>query len=206
MIFHVNTNSLSKNSKTTFKVYQKGHNQNFKNNTSNSTFEKDFLTNNFINKNQNFTQERESYELALGPCFSEFNCFFPYGICLNSTACLCLPEYANIIENRENFMKENIKCFYRKKKLILAGLLELFLPFSLGHFYVSNYKLGFMKLIYNLIVYSLCFVLVGKTNDVLQSTVFMCLILSCLIPVWNLIDMFLFFTGYYKDGYGVALY
>jgi hypothetical protein len=158
---------------------------------------------NFPDKNFTLNTNDKSYEIAHGPCSAETNCFLPYGVCLNETACLCLPDYANIYIKEESL--QQIRCSYKKKKLIIAGLLELFLPLSLGHFYVLQVNFGLIKLIYNVLVYSLCCVLFVKSNEVKQSSIFICLMLSCLIPVWNFTDMFLFFTGYYKDGYGVAL-
>lgn len=155
------------------------------------------------NHNKTLIKDDKSYEIAYGPCSSEINCFLPYGVCLNETACLCLPDYANVFIKEESL--QQIRCSYKKKKLIIAGLLELFLPLSLGHFYVQQVRIGLIKLVYNLFVYSLCCVLFVKSNEVKQSSIFICLILSCLIPVWNVTDMFLFFTGYYKDGYGVSL-
>ena len=144
-----------------------------------------------------------NYEIATGECLIDFNCFLPYGICLNKTACLCMPDFANVY--KEEYSLENIKCTYKKKKLIIAGLLELFLPLSLGHFYIFQIKLGLIKLVYNLLVYSMCFILFAKSQEVSIQTMMICIFLSCLIPIWNITDMILFFTGYYKDGYGVHL-
>jgi len=144
-----------------------------------------------------------SYEIADGDCSAETNCILPYGVCLTKSECLCLPDYSNVYIKGKS-LKE-IKCSYKKKKMIIAALLELFLPLSLGHFYVLEVRLGLIKLGYNLFVYSLCCILFIKSDDVKKSSLIICLILSCLIPIWNVVDMFLFFTGYYKDGYGVSL-
>jgi len=154
-------------------------------------------------KNHTLAQQDKTYEIAYGPCSAEVNCFLPYGVCLNETACLCLPDYANVFIKEESL--QQIRCSYKKKKLIIAGLLELFLPLSLGHFYVLKVELGLIKLIYNLLVYSLCCVLFVNSVEAKERSIFVCLLLSCLIPIWNVTDMFLFFTGYYRDGYGVTL-
>ena len=114
-----------------------------------------------------------------------------------------MPDFANVYIDK--FSLENIKCTYRKKKLIIAGLLELFLPFSLGHFYIYQVKYGLFKLIYNLFVYSLCFILFAKSQETSIQTMIICIFLSCIIPIWNITDMILFFIGYFNDGYGINL-
>lgn len=144
-----------------------------------------------------------NFEIAHGICSPDINCFLPYGVCLDQNSCLCLPEYANIYIKAESL--KHVSCSYKKKKLVIAGLLELFLPLSLGHFYVQQVQLGLLKLAYNLFVYSFCCVLFAKSSEVSNNLIVICLVLSCLIPIWNVADMFLFFTGYYRDGNGVPL-
>src|SRR5690349_7990279 len=63
------------------------------------------------------------YQHATGPCMNNYNCFYPFGICLNDTVCLCMPEYANIYIQHESL--HEMSCSYRKKKVVVAGLLEL---------------------------------------------------------------------------------
>lgn len=166
-----------------------------------------FLNSTNLNYPQSFNflnqTEVKNHEISRGACSTEHNCFLPYGVCLNETACLCLPEYANIFVNEESVFQ--IKCTYKKKKLIIAGLLELFLPLSLGHFYAQQIKIGLFKFTYNLVVYSMCCILFSKSTEIQQGTVLICIIMSCLIPIWNIVDMFMFFTGFYKDGNGIPL-
>lgn len=145
------------------------------------------------------------FQHANGPCLNNYNCFYPYGICLNDTMCLCMPEYANI------YIKElslhEMSCSYKKKKMVVAGLLELFLPFGLGHFYAGHLTLATIKFFYNILVYAFCCLLYSKGHDHDQMTkvIMFCVIMSCVLPLWNVLDLFLFFTGSYRDGYGVPL-
>lgn len=141
-----------------------------------------------------------SYEYGDGKCLSNLNCFLPYGVCLNETTCLCMPEYADIKDTQ-------LFCSYKRKKVIVAGLLELFLPFGLGHIYAGNYIIGIAKFIYNIVIYSFCCMIYckGYDNPNIMKMLFLCTFLTCLIPVWNIVDLFLFFGGIYKDGFGIPM-
>ena len=85
-----------------------------------------------------------SYEYGDGKCLSNLNCFLPYGVCLNETTCLCMPDYADL-------QATPVFCSSKRKKIIVAGLLELFRPLGLGHIYAGNYIIGIAKFIYNIV-------------------------------------------------------
>lgn len=143
---------------------------------------------------------KNQYEVGTGECLNNLNCFLPYGICLNASTCLCMPEYGDIKETQ-------LFCSYKRKKVIVAGLLELFLPFGLGHFYAGNFILGGVKFIYNMVIGSFCCLLYckGYENPNIMKMLIFCMVLTCLIPVWNVVDLFLFFGGIYTDGYGIPM-
>jgi hypothetical protein len=148
--------------------------------------------------------EHDYYEYAYGPCLNNLNCFLPYGICVNATTCMCMPDYAHIyIQGHQT----ELNCSYKKKKVLIAGLLELFLPLGLGHLYVGHYMLGSLKFFYNFIIYTFCCLLYckGSNNEMLLNMMILCIVLTCAIPIWNIIDLFLFFSGAYTDGYGVPM-
>lgn len=162
----------------------------------------------------NSTFDKMQYELGIGECENDKNCFLPYGVCIDSKTCLCMPEYANYNKrmNDTSILTPSIKqfpmfCFYKRKKVIIAGMLELFLPLGLGHFYSGRNFYGLMKCIYNFIVYwfgcSLFYKGVSEQSS-MNSTA-MCLLLTCLIPVWNILDVFMFFTYTFKDGLGIDM-
>ncbi len=140
------------------------------------------------------------YEISKGKCSNTINCFLPYGICLNDTVCLCMPDYAHVETGY-------LSCSYKKKKLAIAGLLELFLPFGLGHYYAGHYILGAIKFIYNILVYSLCCVLYckGHEHQNIYRQLMICIIFSIIIPIWNIVDLICFFSGTYYDGYGIPM-
>ena len=141
-----------------------------------------------------------------GNCNSQMNCLLPYGICLNDSTCMCMPEYADIHSD-----SNHLSCAYRRKKAVVAGILELFLPFGLGHAYAGHLYLSFIKFVYIMIVYILGYYLSCKSyasneeDTLMLNTVFFCIILACTIPIWNILDMFLYVNGVYRDGKGVPL-
>lgn len=145
------------------------------------------------------------YSYSTGPCLNDFNCFLPYGICLNSTTCMCMPDFANIYI--ENHSIRELSCSYKRKKVVVAALLELFLPLGLGHFYVGQFTLGTIKFVYNFFLYVFCCILYykGTNNEVFSNMICLCVIMSCVIPMWNIVDLFFFFSDVYPDGYGIAL-
>ena len=143
------------------------------------------------------------YEKGDGICSNNNNCFLPYGICVNQTLCLCMPDYANVNGPTIN----SLLCSYKKKKLVIAGLLELFLPLGLGHFYSGHFIIGTIKFFYNLTLYSMCCLLYckGHDNENLYGFLLICIFLSILIPIWNVIDLICFFSGIYNDGHGIPM-
>ncbi len=146
-----------------------------------------------------------NHEYSYGECLNNYNCFLPYGICLNITTCMCMPDYADIFIQGHSV--KDLSCSYKRKKILVAAMLEFFLPLGLGHFYVGHNTLGTIKFSYNFILYVFCCTLYikGTRFEAFNGMLLLCIILSCAIPIWNIIDLFLFFTDEYKDGYGVAL-
>ena len=146
-----------------------------------------------------------NFAFKYGSCDSQTNCFFPFGICLNDHTCMCMPEFANYENDNEN----NLSCFYKRRKAIIAGMFELFLPFGLGHVYAGHLFIGMIKLAYIMMTYLfMCCIsckTTGEEDPMMLNTilVLICFIIS--IPIWNIIDMFFYVNGIYKDGNGVPL-
>lgn len=149
----------------------------------------------------------KGYEFATGDCEYNKNCFLPFGVCVNETTCMCMPDYANVVINNNSFVENNLHCSYKKKKVVVAATLELFLPLGLGHFYAEQYLLAFIKILYNFLVYGYGYILYykGLTDNSKISSIAFCIILTCLIPIWNLVDVALFFTYTFKDGNGIPM-
>jgi hypothetical protein len=149
----------------------------------------------------------KGFEFATGECDYNKNCFLPFGVCVNETTCMCMPDYANVKLNKDSFVENNLSCSYKKKKVVVAATLELFLPLGLGHLYAEKYKFAIIKITYNFVVYGYGYVLYykGLTDNSKISSIAFCIILTCLIPLWNLVDVALFFTYTYKDGNGIPM-
>jgi hypothetical protein len=199
------------------------------------------ISNNYIDEKNNFTNSTEKLQnewrelhgkknnhlinntninttYGIGECTMS-NCYLPYGICLNLTTCMCMPDYANFNLEEIFLLKNKIKtdsylypkqfCSYKKKSIIIAGLLELFLPLGLGHFYAGHLFLGWLKFSYNFLIYTFGCLLHFKSqwndSDTYFELMLLCIIFSCVIPIWNVLDLFLFFTGSYKDGNGIEM-
>jgi hypothetical protein len=159
----------------------------------------------FPNTTLLFSTFSTDYSYAQGGCKNDLNCFLPYGICLNATTCMCMPEYANIFVPGHSILELN--CSYKKKKLVLAAVLEFFLPLGLGHFYVGQYFLGSLKFFYTFCLYTLCCFMYSKGFDhpTVTNSIVCCCLFACILPLWNLVDLLLFFLDVYRDGYGVPL-
>lgn len=73
-------------------------------------------------------------------------------ICLNEGFCKCSEDFANFVSNQNDLKKVNLVksrgssyCGYKRKKQLIAFLLELFLVFGIGHIYLENYVIGVIK-------------------------------------------------------------
>jgi hypothetical protein len=116
-----------------------------------------------------------------------------------------MPDYANIYI--EGHSLHEMSCSYKRKKVVVAGLLEFFLPFGLGHFYSGHYTVGILKFIYNFFIYSFCCILFckGSSYDPLMNMMLLCIVLCLVIPIWNMVDLIMFLSGNYLDGSGVPM-
>jgi hypothetical protein len=107
-------------------------------------------------------------------------------------------------------------CCYEQKNGMTALLLEFFLGFGTGHFYLGNNFLGMLKaLIYGVFCCSSCLILIklfkSTENDgrsfIFKVTCTVCLLLcSCTYIGWQIVDSILFTIGGYSDSNGAPLY
>ncbi len=153
--------------------------------------------------NKSFVAVDEDYSYGHGYCDPKMNCFLPFAVCLNSNTCLCMPDYANVYIKGESISQ--IFCSYKKKKIIVAGLLELFLPFGLGHFYSGHHWIGSVKFFFSLGVFMFSYLICCKHIPPNFGVILCYVILCCAIPIWNLVDLFLFFSGTVSDGFGIPM-
>lgn len=134
----------------------------------------------------------------------------------NAIECKCIKGYTNLTENDE------VKCCYKQKKQLTAFILEMLLSLGIGHFYIGNTFLGYIKLItissieLLMIVYS-CVIYngdhlrkIGREGEDkwsifhLIGTIFM--FFGCFVfLLWQIIDVIMFGLNLYKDENGIEL-
>ena len=123
--------------------------------------------------------------------------------------CVCTKEYAI-----PGDPKYESKCEYKRKRQLVAFLLELFVGFGAGHFYVGNYLIASLKLVAFLFgIYIIClFPLTAKCcGDCCDSDCIVVLIslffflCSVGLAFWFIWDLVYYGKNKYTDGKGVKL-
>ena len=126
--------------------------------------------------------------------------------------CTCIDGYTT--RNKDSGL-ESPQCCYPQSSQTIAFLLEFFLGFGLGHFYIGNSILGFIKLsCYSFFCCSCCSIAccfccrevdIQKNN---YSQQFMNILLIFSVSgcfLWQFIDIILFGMNFYKDSNKVDL-
>ena len=136
-------------------------------------------------------------------------CVKNHGTCQMTTEsnyCSCYDRYTTYPVNSD------IQCNYERKKQLNAFLLEFFLTYGAGHFYIDNYKLAIPKLVVFIFLYCLFIVLriFTKSKEENKSANLAICISAAIAFVgmlaWQIFDLFWFGYNKYKDGNGVELY
>ena len=104
-----------------------------------------------------------------------------------------------------------IQCNYKQKSQLKAFLLELFLCYGAGHFYIHNYKLAIPKLIVFAFFYYL-FIGLRIITKAKEENKFANLII-CIgagvtflgLLVWQIVDLVFFGRNKYHDGNDIPL-
>ena len=123
----------------------------------------------------------------------------------NSYFCNCKNGYTTYPIDNE------IGCNYEQKKQLKAFLLEFFLCFGSGNFYIHNYKLAVPKLVVFIFFYCLFIVLRIITKAKEENKLANLIICICAgivlvgMLTWQIIDLVKFGKNQYKDGNGVEL-
>ena len=165
-------------------------------------------------------------------CILDKNCPFNQGFCMGAT-CECLDGYKTLFDPKFA-QNEQIYCNYKQKHHLIALVLEMVLP-GIGHFYVAHIWLGLIKLLLCLGAVGSSYYLfkeikipgyieaLKKTilNKILDSDEFktgkdgisleeiaQILFNITFHPFWIFyaVDVYMFFTKTYYDGYGVSLF
>ena len=119
--------------------------------------------------------------------------------------CNCNYGYSTYPEDNK------IQCNYQQKSQLKAFLLELFLCFGAGHFYIHNYKLAVPKLIVFAFFYCLFIALriitKAKEENKLANLI-ICIgagVTFLGMLAWQIADLILFGRNKYNDGYSIPL-
>ena len=113
----------------------------------------------------------------------------------------------------ETYPEDNdVKCNYKKKSQLKAFLLELFLCYGAGHFYIHNYRLAVPKLIVFAFFYCLFIALriitKAKEENKLANLI-ICISAGVTfigMLTWQIIDLVNFGKNNYKDGNKIPLF
>lgn len=138
------------------------------------------------------------------PC-SELPCPSDKGICSLQNRCYCFEDYATHI----NFGKYgNHQCNYERKSQMATFFLEFILSFGLGHFYLGNFSLGFIKFLFCAFNVSIFFLLPFlslrfNTKLWLRITPYILLSLTLIFCVWQVIDSILLGMNLLSDWNGI---
>lgn len=172
--------------------------------TSTEEFKEDLDSFKFLPEiNKNHVKRNLQTTLTCG----NYKCPEEGGYCAGTynQICVCYDEYDSYPFDKFEM------CNYKRKKQIIAFVLELFLMFGIGHFYLANYKLAIIKLIFFILGYSLFIVLRKMSKKTEENNTFSLLtaLFGCficiLIIIWQIIDVILLGLGRYTDGKGIEM-
>ena len=138
------------------------------------------------------------------PVCNKSNCPRSRGICTRDNKCICLKNYIT----HENFTEYGeFQCNYLQSNQANIFILEFLFGFGTGHFFLGNYILGFLKLIFTLITAFLVAVspcleenkmlspkLTKTKNYMIIGYIF-----------WQLFDGAMILFDFYKDSNGVPM-
>ena len=122
----------------------------------------------------------------------------------NGYFCNCKDGYATS-------PKEEVQCNYKQKSQLKAFLLELFLCFGSGHFYIHKYKYAIPKLVVFVFLYCLFIVLriITKAKEENRlANLIICISAGVSLAgmlTWQIIDLVNFGKNNYDDGNDMPL-
>lgn len=178
-------------------------------------------------KTQKLNFNNEAVKIAEIPICDLDSCERENGVCISDSECKC--NYGHI--NYFNGSAVKKACDYKLSFQLYALMLEIFLPFGLGHIYCKRYLIGFIKLLVLLIIPFIAFLVNRKIlenkadkspfiakvsrESSSQSFTFVNLkkIVSFLISIWYFVvffawfifDLVIFSANKHKDGSGFDL-
>jgi len=138
------------------------------------------------------------------PVCNKYNCPRSRGICTRDNKCICLKNYIT----HTNFTEYGeFQCNYLQSNQANIFILEFLFGFGTGHFFLGNYILGFLKLIFTLITAFLVAVSPClEENKMLSPNLTKTkniMIIGYII--WQLFDGAMILFNIYKDSNGVPM-
>ena len=162
-----------------------------------------------------------SYNLTLQNSFAMLDscdsrtCRSTYGSCKDDKICECKFEYAHNPSESTNPASTASACSYERRKVTIALLLEVLVPFGFSHFYIGNYTLGMIKfavLIFLPLVLLFLFCYCGQSDgNSLTGKMYYYLFNSLIffyflgILFWMILDIVKITLNLYKDRNGIEL-
>ena len=114
--------------------------------------------------------------------------------------------FCNCNSGYVSYPKDNvIQCNYKKKYQLKAFLLELFLCYGAGHFYIHNYKMAIPKLVVFAFFYCLFIalrVITKAKEENKTANLIICIgagVTFILLLTWQIVDLIFFGLNKYKD-------
>ena len=142
-------------------------------------------------------------------CIKE-SCYPLGGNCNSEGTCTCFEGY---LTDKSKILK----CDYQQTSAIKAGLIEMATGCGLGHFYAGRKFNGILKFFIVALFCTMCsssFVMIKKIREEVEAEdhpyvtfmVVMAAVIKVVIVCWQILDGFLFFMKFYRDGKDFPLY
>lgn len=129
--------------------------------------------------------------------------------------CVCHEEYANFPKEASKSPYPNSACNYERKKVLIAVMLEFFMPFGTSYFYLGYYGTGLLKV--SMLLFLPIVLLTVSCNFwrpshkpvAVRTNSVLCYSLSILfvgtLVTWLLVDILFIVLNKYTDSNGVPL-
>jgi hypothetical protein len=133
------------------------------------------------------------------------------GYCYEEYTCRCIDGYASFNPETGSPGKDinGQYCTYKQKHKWTYFALEFICSGGVGHLFIGNYIIGYTKLVFTLLTYSVTiFLLVRrkKLNDCAKFFYNLFAVLLCVtMMIWQFSDAIMIGTNYYFDGNSVPL-
>ena len=134
---------------------------------------------------------------------NQYTCPKGRGVCKEDNTCACLRGYSTIDSTKHG----DFYCNYKKKSQVVAFLLEFIMSFGSGHFYVGNYIIGVLKMIFTAFTCLLfcqfhSLIKITEVKRYIRKVELTCL---CIWAGWQVLDAVVLGLGLINDSNGIAM-